>query len=153
MTTVNFGHAFDRWYQLTVGEHARVESEKKKGGVVLSWEALDHMCGLAVESGMKALMFKAGVVSPDASGDFPADTTGRRPHIHDLWSTFMAKTHHRTMSDWIARLAGGAATPPNVFQTWRTEHRYAADGSVPENVVSLRLAMAKRLKSIAQEVL
>jgi hypothetical protein len=152
VSKVSFAHAFERWYNLTHQEHGRIEGEKKKGSPIHSFEALDHMCGLAVESGLKALMIKAKLVKSDPQGDFPGDpTTKRRPHVDELWDAFMAKATNRTAADWIKRLSGGAREPPNVFQEWRADHRYATDGTVREAVVALRVKLAKELKKIAQE--
>jgi hypothetical protein len=125
--------------------------EQKRCGVILSWEALDHLCGLAVESGMKALMVKAKLVSPEPSGDFPPDATGRRPHIDQLWEIFMANAGGRATSGWIKRIGGGKGSPANVFQTWRSEHRYAPDGTVSEAVMLSRLQILKQLKNVAIE--
>jgi hypothetical protein len=152
MSSVSFKDAFDRWYRLTEAERARLDEERKRGGVILSWEALDHLCGLAVESGMKALMFKERMETPDPWGDFPkSPAIGRRPHIDELWDIFMAKAHGRKASDWVRRLGSGGSKPANVFQTWRAEHRYAPDGTIREPVLQSRLEMAKRLKCIARE--
>lgn len=150
--SVNFGDAFLRWYQLTDGEHARLEGERKRNGTVLSWEALDHVCGLAVESGMKALLFHAKYVTPDGRGDYPPDPlTNQRPHVDKLWDTFIAKVQGRASNDWLKRLGPKGSTPTNVFLAWRSEHRYAADGTVSETTVTERVAFARRLKAIAQE--
>ncbi len=152
MSRVNFEHAFDRWYRLTEAERKLIEQEQKRGGVILSWEALDHLCGLAVESGMKALMLKERMEAPDPSGDFPKSSSGgRRPHVDELWDLFMAKAQGRKASGWVKRLGGGETRPPNVFQTWRAEHRYAPNGTISEAALLSRLEMAKRLKRIAQE--
>lgn len=150
--SVNFGDAFSRWCRLTDSEHARLEADRKRNVPVLSWEALDHVCGLAVESGMKALLFHAKYVTPDTRGDYPADpATNQRPHVDKLWNTFIAKAQGRTSNDWLKRLGPKGSTPTNVFSAWRAEHRYAADGTVSEATVSDRVAFARRLKAIAQE--
>jgi hypothetical protein len=151
MSSVSFGDAFDRWYKLTETERRRLDEERKRGGVILSWEALDHLCGLAVESGMKALMLKEKLEKPDASGDFPKSPSGRRPHVDELWDLFMSKAQGRKASEWVKRLGEGGKAPVNVFQTWRAEHRYAPDGTITEQLVAARVSMTKRLKSIAQE--
>lgn len=151
MGTISFRDAFNRWYDLSEAEHRRLLEAVKRKTPLLSWEALDHLCGLAVESGMKALMLHAGLEKADRSGDFPAGTDGRRPHVHELWDVFMAKASGRRTSDWITRLAGGAGSPVNVFKTWRTENRYAADGTLGSSEVEARMKLAKRLKSITQE--
>lgn len=151
MATVNFSDAFGRWHKLATEEHERLKASQKAGAVVLSWEALDHVCGLAVESGMKALMLKENVVSSDSNGDFPRDTAGRRPHVDELWALFMSKTGNRTMNEWIKRLSKAAASTPTIFDTWRAEHRYAPDGTIGEPVVSMRMQLFKALKAIAQE--
>lgn len=153
MSRVHFGNAFQRWYALTKTEAERLAAEKKRGATILSREALDHLCGLAVESGMKALMFHAKLAKPDAGGDFPADAQRRRPHVDELWGLFMAKASgHTAARDWVRTLAGGGkGDPVNVFQAWRSEHRYAPDGTVTEATLQSRLDMAKRLERIAQE--
>ncbi|KYG08692.1 hypothetical protein BE21_22245 [Sorangium cellulosum] len=152
MSKVNFGHAFERWYKLTDAERKRFDDEQKRGTTPLYLEALDHLCGLAVESGMKALMFAAKLEKPDAYGDFPKNpSTGRRPHVDELWDIFIAKASGRKTSAWVPRLGGRGTTPANVFQTWRAETRYAPDGTISEGIVRVRLEMAKRLKSIAEE--
>lgn len=153
MSRVHFGNAFQRWYALTKTERERLKADVKRGTPILSREALDHLCGLAVESGMKALMFKARLVAPDPSGDFPANASGRRPHVNELWDLFIAKARGRQLtSEWVRRLGGGGTnSPPNVFQTWRSEDRYAPDGTVSEATVEARLDMARRLEKIAQE--
>jgi hypothetical protein len=152
MTRVSFAHAFERWYKLAVAERARIDDEKKRGGTILSWEALDHICGLAVEAGLKALMIKAKLVTADDNGDFPAErATNRRPHIDALWDLFAAKANNRVAGEWLSRLGGGKGAPPNLFRDWRAEHRYARDGTVSEAVASARVGIAKRLHLIAQE--
>lgn len=151
MSKVSFRHAFARWYDMMENERARMDNRQKSGEASLSWEALDHICGLAVESGMKALMFKANMVKPDPSGDYPADQDGRRPHVDALWDIFLAKASERTASEWVRTLNGGKGTPVHVFQAWRAEHRYAPDDTVAEKTVQSRLQMAKRLKKIAEE--
>jgi len=150
MRKVSFTHAFERWYSLTVAEDARTTKIKKSGGVVHSLEALDHLCGLAVESGLKALMIKAKLVSAEPDGDFPA-INGRRPHVDALWDAFMAKAKDRTTSQWVKQLSGGAAAPATVFREWRAEHRYAADGTISHAAATARVDMAKRIKRIAEE--
>lgn len=151
MKAVDFAHAFERWYKLTEAERIRLIGEQKQGGVILSWEALDHLCGLAVESGMKALLFKAKLVSPGPSGDFPADSAGRRPHVDQLWDIFMANAGGRATSGWIKRIGGGKSSPTNVFRAWRAEHRYAPDGTISEAVVLSRLDILKQIKNVALE--
>lgn len=152
MSKVSFDHAFQRWFGLMMQEYLRIAGEKKKGNPVHSYEALDHVDGLTVESGLKWLLIKAKLVTPDPRGDFPSDpVTKRRPHVDELWNLFMAKASNRTVAAWIGQLSGGAGKPANVFQEWRAEHRYAPDGTVSEAVVEARVTLAKRLKAIAQE--
>jgi hypothetical protein len=146
MTSVNFDHAFDRWYKATEAEKKRLDAEKNEGRAILSWEALDHLCGLAVESGMKALMLKEKMVTGDASGDFPQGSDGRRPHVNKLWDLFMTKATGHKRAEWAQRLG-----TVKVFQTWRTENRYAPDGTVQESELEARMKVAKKLKQIAQE--
>jgi hypothetical protein len=151
MSKVSFDHAFDRWYKLTETEVKTLKAEKARAGVVLSWEALDHLCGLAVESGMKALMLKEKLVSAEDNGDYPKNEAGRRPHVDELWNIFMTKAQGRKHSEWVRRLSGKQSEPVSIFQTWRTEHRYAENGTVSETLVQNRFTFAQRLKRIAQE--
>jgi hypothetical protein len=85
MIRVSFAHAFERWYKLADAEHKRLQVEKKTATIALSWEAVDPLCGLAVESGLKALRIKAKLVTPDPKEDCPANDEGRRPHIEQLY--------------------------------------------------------------------
>lgn len=152
MSKVNFSHASQRWYKLMEEESQQRKAEEHRSGTVLSWEALDHLCGLAVESSMKALMLKEKWVEPEKStGDYPKDSNGRRPHVNELWEIFVSKAKGRTAGAWIARLSEKKDEPVSVFAEWRAEHRYAPDATVSRNVLQARLAMAARLKRIAQE--
>jgi hypothetical protein len=152
MASVNFAHAFERWYELTGRERAHLEAVEKKSPVA-SWEGLDHLCGLAVESGMKTLLFRGKMVSPDPKdGDYPKDNNNRRPHVDELFNVFVAKVGGRTRHDWLKRLAGGkGSSPVPVFNTWKPEHRYAPDGTVNKTIAFERLAFAKRLKHLIDE--
>lgn len=147
MTAVNFCHAFQRWNKLTEGE---ADLCSKLTPPIRSWEALDHLCGLTVEAGLKALMIQARWVAAEINGDYPRDTTGRRPHVNDLWGVFMSHASGRSGNGWASRLGGasGAASP---FVAWCVDHRYASDGTVSETTVKARLGIAKQLKRIAQE--
>lgn len=151
MSRVSFSHAFQRWYKMTDEERARLDAEKKDGGTILSWEALDHLCGLAVESGMKALMIKEKWVTAEKDGDYPRHDCGQRPHVNELWEIFIGKAKGRKAGDWVAKLGGKHGAPVSAFAEWRAEHRYAEDGTVSEATVRARLAMAARVKHIAQE--
>lgn len=151
MARVNFAHASERWYKLTERERAHLEQVEKKGPGA-SWEALDHLCGLAVESGMKALLFHGKMVTPDPSGDYPKDDRDRRPHVDELFEVFVARVGGRKGNDWLQRLAGSKGrTPVRVFNTWKAEHRYAPDGTVDKAIALERLAFAKRLNRLMAE--
>lgn len=152
MVRINFAHAFERWHRLAEREHSFLKGEEEKASPVASWEALDHVCGLAAESGMKALLFHGKFEKPDASGDYPAGLDGRRPHIDGLFDTFLFKVQGRKGNEWVRRLGGVKGAPPiRVFNAWRTEHRYAVDGTVSKPTVLGRLEFLKKLKSLIDE--
>jgi hypothetical protein len=152
MSRVNFAHAFERWYGLTEREHAWLK-KAEESRALLSWEALDHLCGLTVESGMKALLLRGKFVAPDADGDYPPGPgpDKRRPHVDALFEVFLSMAQGRRGNDWVSRLAGGKGTPPLVFNAWRSEHRYAPDGTVDKTIALERLKFAKRLKVLITE--
>lgn len=147
MPRVNFAHAFERWYQLTERERAYIEKEDEKDPAT-SWVALDHLCGLAVESGMKALLFHGNLVTPDSKGDYPPTSSGRRPHVDELFAVFLSKVQGRSSNEWLRTLTGGKGPPPLVFNSWKSEHRYAPDNAVDKTIVKERLSFAKRLRAL-----
>lgn len=100
-------------------------------------------------AGMKALLIHTGLVTPDTSGDYPPDAAGRRPHVDELWDIFMAKASTRKTAHLLADLGG--ASQLRIFQTWRSTHRYASDGSIPGTVVTPRLAFLKRLRGVVSQ--
>jgi hypothetical protein len=151
MAKVSFSDAFARWYQLTDDEARRLDAVKARGETVFSWEALDHVCALAVEAGLKAIMLRDGLATAGPDGDFPRDDDGRRPHVDKLWDLFMSKAQGRAASEAVRMLGGRKGTPIRAFEGWRVEHRYAADGTVAESAVRPRLAIARSLKRIEQE--
>ncbi len=140
---INFRDAFDRWDRVSKAERKDVEA---RTGALVSREALDHLCGLSVEVGLKYLMIHRRGVAADPDGDYPAP----RPHIDELWDVFMAKMSGRANAQLLADLGG--ARQPALFQTWQTRHRYAPDGTVTEAVTKPRMAFLKKLRGvIAQE--
>lgn len=151
MPRVNFVHALQRWYRLQALEATALADELKRGGVVLSREALDHLTGLSVEACLKALMIKEGMVQAEADGDYPRGAGGRRPHIDELYAVFTSNAKSRKGNDWLRRLEKKPAASLACFQDWRAEHRYAQDGTVSEATVEARVQVASRLKAIASE--
>lgn len=143
---INFRDAFDRWDRVSKAEQKHVDACKE---MIVSREALDHLCGLAVEAGLKHLLIRKRLVSADRDGDYPADSAGRRPHVDELWDVFMASASGREGGDLLRALGGDQL---RVFQTWQTRHRYAPDGTVTEAVTKPRMAFLKKLRGvIAQE--
>ncbi len=144
---IDFGHAFERWNAIARHEQARLDGALRDSKVVTSWEALDHLCGLAAESGIKALLFHLKVVKPDALGDFPASVGERRPHIDELWDHFTTAVQGRRDASLWSRLGAPAA----VFSTWRSAHRYAPDGTVTRSVTEQRATFLKKLQRVLEE--
>lgn len=127
-----------------------MDARAAKGETLVSREALDHLCGLSVESGLKYLMITRRLVTADRDGDFPADASNRRPHINELWDVFMAKAGGREGTALLRDLGG--ADQLKVFQTWSSQNRYAADDTVRAGEVRPRLDFFKRLRGVvAQE--
>jgi hypothetical protein len=91
------------------------------------------------------------LVTPDRDGDYPRGPNERRPHVDQLFNVFISKAQGRRAGEWVRRLAKGKGTPPLVFQTWRSENRYAPDGTVVETVARERLEFAKRLRALVAE--
>ena len=140
---INFRDAFDRWNRICETERKDVDT---RSGTLISREALDHVCGLAVEVGLKFLLIERGLVTADRDGDYPQP----RPHIDQLWDAFLAKTQGRAHTQLVVDL--GLTRSTALFQTWQSSHRYAPDGTVTEAVAKPRLDFLKKLRGvIAQE--
>lgn len=146
----DFRAAFDRWNRVCATEQGVVEGRVKKGEPLVSREALDHLCGLAAEVGMKYLLLNRGLEKADPTGDYPRNADGRRPHVDELWNVFMAKASGRKGAELLSELGGVA--PLRVFQTWQTSNRYAPDDTVKDVETKPRLDFLKKLgRVIAQE--
>lgn len=146
---IEFRQAFDRWNRVCTTERTEIDQRVTKGESLVSREALDHLCGLAVEVGMKHLMIKYRFVTADATGDYPADVDGRRPHVDTLWDVFMARAQGRVGTDLVRALGGNGQLV--VFQTWRTANRYAPDDTVTATEVKPRLEFLKKLGRVIAE--
>src|SRR5262245_25102558 len=104
----NFNHAAMRWYAVARRERDDVSNAGASGRTL---EALDHLCGLAVEVGMKALLIKLRKVQPGANGDYPSGANGRKPHVNELWDIFMANVQGRQDQALATRLQGSSRSP------------------------------------------
>ncbi len=144
---INFRDAFERWDRVCKAEQKDVEARKE---ALVSREALDHLCGLSVEAGLKYLLINRMLVTADRDGDFPKDSNGRRPHVDELWDVFMTKASGRAGAALLDELGGAGQL--KVFQMWRSSHRYAPDGTVTDTVTKPRLDFLRKLRGVlAQE--
>ncbi|MCU0653873.1 MAG: hypothetical protein MUF64_00810 [Polyangiaceae bacterium] len=144
---VDFGHAFERWHAITKQEAARLDELVRQKKTVVSWEALDHLCGLAAESGIKALLFHIKTCRPDEDGDFPRDSMGQRPHINKLWDQFERAVQGRQGAH-IWRALGA---PPALFSSWETAHRYAPNGTVDGHRARERADFLRKLHQVLSD--
>ncbi len=143
---IDFRAAFDRWTRVCATEKLVVDARMTKGETLVAREALDHLCGLAVEVGMKHILIKKRFVTADRTGDYPADVDGRRPHVDTLWDVFMSKAQGRVGADLVKALGGTSQVP--VFQTWKSANRYAPDDTVVDAEVKPRLKFLERLRGV-----
>jgi hypothetical protein len=66
--SVDFRAAFDRWNRVCSTEQKDIAARMVRHETHSSWEALDHLCGLAAEVGMKYLLLKKRVALTDTTG-------------------------------------------------------------------------------------
>jgi hypothetical protein len=145
---ISFGHAFERWHATAVRE--RKAMPVPPASPVRSWEALDHIVGLAVEAGLKAIMIHSKMVTAQGNGDYPAGVGGNRPHIRELWDRFQVGAKGRLDAHTLRQLTPKSTGHP--FQSWESSHRYAEDGTVSEATLKPREEYLKAVHSVIGEI-
>ncbi len=89
------------------------------------WANADHLYGISVECGLKAVMAKLGM-QLDASGS-PKKFKYRR-HVNKLWPEFQSFAQGRVGSWYVTNLPKGVP-----FANWTEHDRYAHQQGITES--------------------